>query len=79
MIGFTLIDARAEEDVRVLSDGDTIDLEKDGYYLTIRADTVGSAVSSVVFDFDDSSGVRTENVCAILSRRRPGGRPLPFQ
>lgn len=62
VIGFTLIDAIAEEDVRVLSDGDTIDLQEDGLDLTIRADTLGSAVSSVVFDFDNSSGVRTENM-----------------
>lgn len=60
VVGFTLIDSNADDEIRVLTDGDTIDLTLEGYFLTIRADTVGP-VMSVVFDFDDISAIKTEN------------------
>ncbi len=56
----TLIDASTDKGIRILTDNDTIDPAKDGFSLSIRADTEPAVVGSVVFEFDGSV-VRTEN------------------
>lgn len=56
----TLINADTDNDIRVLTDNDTIDPAKDGISLSIRADTEPAVVGSVVFELDGSV-VRTES------------------
>lgn len=63
VVGFTLINADADEAIRPLMDGDTIDLSAlASPNISIQADTDPTEVGSVVFDFDGASRFRVENV-----------------
>jgi hypothetical protein len=58
---FTLIDAKADQDIGPLQDGDIIDLNMlPTDKLNVRANVIGN-VESVVFGFDGDPNYRTEN------------------
>ncbi|MHC4177530.1 MAG: DUF5060 domain-containing protein [Planctomycetota bacterium] len=61
VVDFTLINAQTDRDIRTLSDGDAIDLAKDGGKLSIRANLRGKA-GSVRFALDGNKNHLTENV-----------------
>jgi len=58
---FTLIDASANTDIRLLTSGSVIDLWVNGSMLNVRADVAGT-VNSVTFGLDSNANFRTENV-----------------
>ncbi len=60
IIGFVLVDAGTEEDIRPLADGDTI---TEGT-ITIRVETEPPIVGSVVFGLDDEPRYKVENEAA---------------
>lgn len=63
VVNFTLLDADAEQDIRNLADGDTIDLSAlASPNISIRANTNPQVVGSVKFDFNGVNGFRVENV-----------------
>ncbi len=59
VIGFTLIDASKDREIRTLRDGDTINFKKEGPALNIRAD-VGGKVGSVRFELNGGQWTKTE-------------------
>ncbi len=59
---FTLVDARTDEDIRTLNNGDTLTLADLPSELAIRANTAPQQVGSVVFDFNGDDNFRTENI-----------------
>ena len=67
VVGFTLINAATDTDLRAISDGDVIDLAVDGSYLTIRADvsTSENEIGSMRFDLGTATSFvfnfKTEN------------------
>lgn len=66
VVNFTLVNAQTDQDIRTLSDGDTIDLSIAGR-LNIRADT-RDEVGSVRFALDDNTDFLTENVAPYALR-----------
>lgn len=63
VVGFTLIDAGTDQEIRPLRDGDTIDFKKEGGALNIRADIRGD-VGSVRFELNSEQGTETETETA---------------
>ncbi|MHC4295857.1 MAG: DUF5060 domain-containing protein [Planctomycetota bacterium] len=63
VVGFTLIDASTDKEIRPLRDGDTIDFETEGGALNIRADVRGN-VGSVRFELNSGQGTETETETA---------------
>ncbi|MBN1210220.1 MAG: hypothetical protein JXB05_35540 [Myxococcaceae bacterium] len=61
VIGFMLVDAATDADIRLLRHGDTLNLSTLPAQLSIRAEVSGSA-GSVVFGFDANPSFATENV-----------------
>ncbi len=60
VVGFTLIDANKDREIRPLADGETIDFKKEGASLSIRADVRGS-VGSVRFELNGGQWTKTES------------------
>ncbi|MHC4866742.1 MAG: DUF5060 domain-containing protein, partial [Planctomycetota bacterium] len=59
VVGFTLIDASTDQEIRPLRDGDTIDFKTEGAELNIRADVRGN-VDSVRFELNGGQRTETE-------------------
>ena len=59
VVGFTLIDASTNQEIRPLRDGDTIDFKTEGAELNIRADVRGN-VGSVRFELNGGQRTETE-------------------
>jgi len=59
---FTLVNAETNSDIRVISDGDELNLTELPPDLNIRANTDPEEVGSVRFDYEGNSNFRTENV-----------------
>ncbi|MHC4323667.1 MAG: DUF5060 domain-containing protein [Planctomycetota bacterium] len=59
VVGFTLIDASTDQEIRPLRDGETIDFKAEGAELNIRVDVRGS-VDSVRFDLNNGQWTDTE-------------------
>jgi hypothetical protein len=59
VVGFTLIDASTDREIRPLRDGDTIDFKTEGTELNIRADVRGN-VGSVRFELNGGQWTDTE-------------------
>jgi len=63
VVGFTLIDASTDKEIRPLRDGDTINFKTEGAALNIRADVRGD-VGSVRFELNSGQGTETETETA---------------
>lgn len=59
IVGFTLIDASTDQEIRPLRDGDTINLKTEGATLNIRADVRGN-VGSVRFELNGGQWTKRE-------------------
>ena len=59
VIGFTLIDASTDREIRPLRDGDTVNFKTEGAQLNIRADVRGG-VGSVRFELNGGQSTKTE-------------------
>jgi CSLREA domain-containing protein len=76
--GFTLVNAASNADIRPVLHGDTLVLSELPPELSIRAVVTGSP-GSVIFDYDDTSSIQTENVAPYaLAGDSPAGDYLPF-
>ena len=71
VVDLTLVDARSNQDIRKLSDGDTIDLSETGR-LNVRANIRGQ-VGSVRFGLDEDPNIITENVAPFALRGDSNG------
>jgi hypothetical protein len=63
VVGFTLIDASTDKEIRPFRDGDTINFETEGTALNIRADVRGN-VDSVRFELNSGQGTEMETETA---------------
>ncbi|MCK5550269.1 MAG: hypothetical protein KAI41_07030, partial [Hyphomicrobiaceae bacterium] len=63
VVGFTLIDASTDQEIRPLRDGDTINFKTEGAELNIRADVRGN-VGRVRFELNSGQGTETESETA---------------
>ncbi len=59
VVGFTLIDASTDQEIRPLRDGETINFKTEGAELNIRADVRGN-VGSVRFELNGGQWTKTE-------------------
>ena len=59
VIGFTLINASTDKEIRPLRDGDTINFRTEGVQLNIRADVLGD-VGGVRFDLNNGQWTKSE-------------------
>jgi hypothetical protein len=76
--GFTLVNAASNTDIRPVLHGDTLVLSDLPPELSIRAVVTGG-VGSVVFGYDDTPSIQTENVAPYaLAGDSPAGDYLPF-
>lgn len=76
--GFTLVNADSNTDIRPLLHGDTLVLSELPPQLSIRAVVTG-APGSVVFGYDDTPAIQTENVAPYaLAGDSPAGDYNPF-
>ena len=79
VVGLTLVNADTNTDIRQLLHGDTLVLSELPPELSIRADLAGAPVGSVVFDYDDTTAIQTENVAPYaLAGDNPVGDYHPF-
>jgi len=76
--GFTLVNAASNTDIRPVLHGDTLVLSELPPELSIRAVVTGG-VGSVIFDYDDTLSIQTENIAPYaLAGDSPAGDYNPF-
>lgn len=76
--GFTLVNAASNTDIRPMLHGDTLVLSELPPELSIRAVVTGG-VGSVVFGYDDTPSIQTENISPYaLAGDSPVGDYIPF-
>lgn len=77
--GFTLVNAASNTDIHPLLHGDTLVLSELPPQLSIRADVAGTSPGSVVFGYDATPSIKTENVAPYaLGGDDPAGDYIPF-
>ena len=78
--GFTLFNAKTNQPIGPLNDGDVIDLAIIGTNkLNVVANTMPQVVGSVVFDLNGSTGFRTENAAPYALGGNSGNNYFPLQ
>ena len=77
--GFVLVNADTNQDIRTLSNSDTIDLTQLPPNLSLRVTTAPAQVGSVAFSTPNNSNFRTENVAPYALNGDTNGDYVPVQ